>query len=170
MKITAQEEYGLRCMLQLARQASGESLSLSDIAEREALSLAYVGKLMARLRESGLVESVRGRSGGYLLKRPAHEIAVSEVLGALGDHLYEGNFCGRHPGIEEECVHFGAGCNLRSLWGVLETLINEALANTTLADMVSGAAILQLLEKRARMAGISVGPGDGIGSGATAIG
>jgi Rrf2 family protein len=153
MKITAQEEYGLRCMLQLARIGPGESLTLADIAEREALSLPYVGKLMARLRGAGLVDSVRGRSGGYLLPRPAGEIRVSEVLAALGDHLFEGSFCDRHHGTEDECVHIGLGCQLRSLWGVLETLIADALAHTTLANLLSGEAILTLLEQRARIAG-----------------
>ena len=73
MKITAQEEYGLRCLLRLAQSESG-SLTLPEVAAAEGLSVAYVAKLMAVLRHAGILDSVRGRSGGYTLARPADEI------------------------------------------------------------------------------------------------
>ena len=67
MKITAQEEYGLRCLLRLARAGDGRSLTIPEIAADEGLSVPYVAKLLAVLRQAGLIESVRGRSGGYRL-------------------------------------------------------------------------------------------------------
>src|ERR1019366_9994627 len=69
MKITAQEEYGMRCLLRLAKTESG-SITLPEVAAAEGLSLAYVGKPMAGLRHAGPLGSVRGRSGGYRLPKP----------------------------------------------------------------------------------------------------
>ena len=84
MKITAQEEYGLRCALQLARAGTGGSLTLPEIASREGLTVPHAGKLLAMLRQGGVVRSVRGRTGGYSIARPADSITAAEVLRALG--------------------------------------------------------------------------------------
>src|SRR5437867_6068823 len=134
MKITALEEYGLRCILSLAAASCGEPLTVSEIAAREGLTVPYVGKLMAVLRESGLVESVRGRSGGYVLARPPAEISVEEVLGALGDPLFSSAYCESHPGTLDVCIHQG-GCAIRSVWQVLGEMIHNVLRNTSVADL-----------------------------------
>src|SRR5581483_9250551 len=88
MKITAQEEYGLRCLLRLARAAEGQSLTIPEIAAVEGMSGPYVAKLLAVLRQKGLIESVRGRAGGYRLARPPSEIAIGSLLLVLGDPLF----------------------------------------------------------------------------------
>ena len=93
MILTAQEEYGLRCALSLARVAPGESLTLSQVAEAEGLTTAYAGKLMRLLVQAGLVESTRGRTGGYSLTRDPGEITVTEVVGPLGGPFYDGEIC-----------------------------------------------------------------------------
>src|SRR5262249_58819187 len=79
MKITAQEEYGLRCLLRLAR-ADGHSLTIPEIAAVEGLSSPYVAKILAVLRQAGLIESVRGRAGGYRLAKSPAEIGLGSVL------------------------------------------------------------------------------------------
>ncbi len=134
MKITAQEEYGLRCLLQLARHKGPEPLTVGHIAEAEGLSIPYVGKLLAALRQGALVESVRGRSGGFVLSRPAAEITAGEALRALGGQLFEPEFCEVHHGANEVCVHLGR-CSIRSLWSVVGDLIDRVLSETTLADL-----------------------------------
>ena len=139
MKITAQEEYGLRCLLQLARHEGPEPLTVAHIAEAEGLSVPYVGKLLAALRQSGLVDSVRGRSGGFVLCRPPQEISASEALRALGGQLFEPEFCEAHHGSNEVCVHLGR-CSIRSLWSVVGDLIERVLAQTTLADLADDQA------------------------------
>ncbi|MGB9605411.1 MAG: Rrf2 family transcriptional regulator, partial [Bryobacteraceae bacterium] len=98
MKISAQEEYGLRCLLQLGRRP-GEMLTIRDIAQAEGLSREYVAKLMRLLRRAGLVRSVRGQAGGYVLPRPLEKITVAEALEALGGRLWEPDFCRQHPGL-----------------------------------------------------------------------
>src|SRR5437867_4633502 len=134
MKITALEEYGLRCILSLAAASCGEPLTVSEIAAREGLTVPYVGKLMSVLRESGLVESVRGRGGGYVLTRPPGAISVEEVLGALGEPLFSSGYCESHPGTLDVCIH-QEGCAIRSVWQVLGEMIQNVLRKTSLADL-----------------------------------
>lgn len=138
MKFTAQDEYGLRCILHLVRVAeAGEknTLSLSEIAVGEGLSEPYVGKLFRVLAKAGLVESVRGRRGGYRLARPPGEIHIAETLAALGGKLYEPDLCDRYTGNQRFCVHTN-DCSIRSLWEALQLLIDQMLSNTTLLDLV----------------------------------
>ncbi|HEY3174731.1 MAG TPA: Rrf2 family transcriptional regulator [Candidatus Polarisedimenticolia bacterium] len=135
MKVTAQEEYGLRCMMQLANSSPQRPLTIHEIAEREGLSSAYAGKLMNLLRDGGLVDSVRGRSGGYLMARPPDRISVSEIMAALGGIIYEDHYCERFPGDEDTCVHVG-DCSVRSLWGMLQETVERVLSRTTLADLM----------------------------------
>ena len=87
MKFTAQEEYGLRCLLQIGHQ--GGSLTIPEISARESLSIPYVAKLVRLLRQGGFVTSTRGQSGGYALARPPEQIVVGEVLAVLGGRLFD---------------------------------------------------------------------------------
>ncbi len=150
MKITAQEEYGVRCLLHLAR-ADGQSLTIPEIAAAEGLSAPYVAKLLAVLRQGGVLESVRGRAGGYRLAKPPHEIGLGSLLLVLGQPLFEeDNYCQQHAGSEANgnCVHHGS-CNLRALWHTLEQWMRHALDQITLADLVqSEVGITALLRSR----------------------
>jgi Rrf2 family iron-sulfur cluster assembly transcriptional regulator len=138
MKITAQEEYGLRCVLRLAKAASG-SITLSEVAAAEGLSVPYVAKLMAVLRHAGLLESVRGRSGGYTLAKPAAEIGLGSLLLVLGEPLFEeSEYCQKHAGTEAPngvCTN-SATCTLKSLWQTLELWMRRTLDQITLADLI----------------------------------
>src|SRR5947209_5570180 len=137
MKISAQEEYGLRCLLRVAR-AESESLTLPEIAAAEGLSVPYVGKLMAVMRHAGLVDSVRGRSGGYKLARTSEEIGLGSLLLTLGEPLFEENdYCQKHAGIAPGgvCVNHSA-CSLKTLWQTLELWVRGTLDRITLADLI----------------------------------
>jgi Rrf2 family protein len=139
MKVSSQEEYGLRCMVQLARrQKEGrrEPLTLGEVARDEGLTVAYVAKLVRMLRRAGLVTSVLGRAGGYSLARDAERITLLEILNALGGKMYDTNYCDRFPGEQAVCTHMG-DCSIRSLWGVLKGLIDGVLVQTRLSDLVS---------------------------------
>jgi Rrf2 family protein len=134
MRLTAQEEYGLRCLLQVARGQAG-SVTTPEIAEREGLTQAHVHKLMGLLRRAGLVESVRGCKGGYQLARPADQINVGAALASLGDRLYSTDFCGQHTGNESTCVR-NADCSIRSLWIAVDQAVQRALQSMQLTDLL----------------------------------
>jgi len=152
MKITSQEEYGLRCLLRLARADGGHSLTIPEIAADEGLSVPYAAKLLAVLRQAGLIESVRGRAGGYRLSGSPTEVSLGSVMTALGEPLFdEPTFCNKHTGTETNdgrCVHLG-GCTLRALWHTLEDWMRNALDRITLADLLqSEGRLTELLRSR----------------------
>ena len=152
MKITAQEEYGLRCLLRLARGDADQPLTIPEIAAAERLSAPNVAKLLSVLRQAGLIESVRGCAGGYRLAHPPAEVRLGAVLLALGEPLFDGDYCDRHAGPDAEgpCVHHD-GCTLRALWGTLEGWIRRTLNQITLADLLqSEGRIGDLLRERLR--------------------
>ncbi|MFO0930106.1 MAG: Rrf2 family transcriptional regulator [Gemmataceae bacterium] len=138
MKITAQEEYGLRCLLRLARSHGTASLTIPEVAAAENLSAPYVAKLLTVLRQTGLIESVRGRTGGYRLARPPAEVRLGAVMRALGEPLFQDpEYCDRHAGPETTgpCIHHG-NCSLRGLWQTLEEWMRHILDQVTLDDLI----------------------------------
>src|SRR5690242_9290381 len=134
MKLSAQEEYGLRCLLRVAG-ADGETLTIPEIGEAEALSIAYVAKLMRILRQGKFVESVRGQTGGYTLTRSPDKIAVGEVLAALGGRLFEPGFCDQFSGLSKTCTH-SVDCSIRSLWHAMQSAVDVVLSGITLQDLL----------------------------------
>ena len=134
MKISAQEEYGLRCLVQLANLPEGESLTLPQIAEREGISTANAGKLMWLLNKAGFVHSTRGTKGGYLLSRPASEIRLSEIIKVLDDDVLQ-KHCGSYTGVLDACVHNG-DCGIRPVIVGLNEIVENALSQITLAQVV----------------------------------
>jgi Rrf2 family protein len=134
MRLSAQEEYGLRCLLQVAR-GQDVAMTTPEIAEREGLSQAHVHKLMRLLRRGGLVKSVRGRKGGYQLARPAEQIHVGAVLAVLGDSFYPAGFCDEHSGNERTCVR-NSDCSIRELWMAVDQAVQRALQSTKLSDLL----------------------------------
>jgi Rrf2 family protein len=137
MHLSAQEEYGLRCLLQVARKVEGsEPIGIAEIAAAEGLSPEYAAKLLRSLRQGGLVVSTRGASGGYRLARPASEISVWQAIEVLGGPLFSEQFCDSHPGQLKDCVHT-SGCSVRSLWSWLGGAVRGALEKISLADLTS---------------------------------
>jgi Rrf2 family transcriptional regulator, iron-sulfur cluster assembly transcription factor len=137
MQLSSQEEYGLRCLLQVARHENLEPLQISEIASREGLSAEYTAKLMRSLRQGMLVVSTRGQSGGYRLARPAAAITIWEALSALGGPLFSDEFCSSHPGNLRDCIH-STDCSVRALWRWVGTAVGEVLRRISLADMARG--------------------------------
>lgn len=135
MKITAQEEYGLRCLLQLARSPQDQVVRVKEIAAKEGLSNAYVEKLLHHLAKSGLVHSVRGVKGGYVLNRPASSVTLGEVVRALGTVQTTDHICHQFTGNVATCVHF-SNCGIRSVWSGLTTYIQNFMDQTTLASLL----------------------------------
>ena len=136
MKISSQEEYGLRCLLQLARVPAGQLISVKDIAEKEGLSSAYVEKLLRLMSQADLVHSVRGIKGGYALNSTPDKIVLSRVMRALGGVQTTDDICGSFTGHESSCVHI-ENCGIRSVWTQLTAHIQDFLDNTSLASLLS---------------------------------
>ena len=134
MKISAQEEYGLRCLVQLATLRVGESLTLPQIAELEGISTANAGKLMWLLNKAGFVLSTRGTKGGYALARPAAEIRLSEIIKVLDEDVLS-KHCGSYTGVLDTCVHKG-DCGIRPVIVGLHEIVEHALSQITLAQLV----------------------------------
>ena len=134
MKISAQEEYGLRCLLQLATLSAGESLTLPQIATREGISQANAGKLMWLLNKAGFVQATRGTKGGYSLARPAGEIHLNEVIKVLDADVLS-KHCENYTGVLDSCVHKG-DCGIRPVIVGLHEIVENALSQITLAQLV----------------------------------
>lgn len=134
MKISAQEEYGLRCLVQLANLPPDETLTLPQIAEREGISVANTGKLMWLLNKAGFVQSTRGTKGGYFLARPASDIYLNEVIKVLEEDEID-KHCDNYKGVLDTCVHKG-DCGIRSVITGLHEVVAHALSQVTLAQLI----------------------------------
>ena len=135
MKFSSQEEYGLRCLIRIGNSNSSNGLTIPEISQLEGLSEANVGKILRILRLGGFIDSSRGQTGGYKLSRPANEIIIGEVLAVLGGKLFESGFCENHSGIETICTHT-IDCSIRSLWSIIQNLLDGVLSKTTLKNLL----------------------------------
>ena len=135
MRITALEEYGLRCLLAIAIKGPGAQLSIPEIAEMEGLSGSYVGKLLSLLKKGRLINAVRGRAGGFSLARSPENITLLEAVTTLGGPLLDPDHCSRYTGLLEKCVHFEC-CSVRYILGGLAESVAEFLSQTTLKDII----------------------------------
>jgi Rrf2 family protein len=135
MKLSSQEEYGLRCLLRVGRQGTTGSVSISELSRAEGISEPNAAKMMRVLREGGFVTSTRGQSGGYALSRPTEQINVGEVLAVLGGRLYEPSFCDTHGGLGRLCTHL-PDCSIRSVWRMLQNAVDQVLGKITLKDLL----------------------------------
>ena len=120
MKLSSREEYGLRCLLQLARQPAGRSLTIPEISRAEGITHHNVAKLLRILRQGGFVASARGQQGGYALARPPRQIAVADALATLGGRLFDDDFCDHFAGSADCCTHSLSACSVRALWGQVQ--------------------------------------------------
>lgn len=132
MKISKAEEQALRLVLAMTRQ--GGQVTLGGLSEIEGIPEPTVAKLLSRMRSGGVVRALRGRNGGYELSRPAGEIAVADVVSALGKPLLDGIDCGALGPDGKPCPNSG-DCGLRSVWRHLESRITAVLTGVTLADL-----------------------------------
>ena len=136
MKITAQEEYGLRLLIRIARCNDKEGMSIPQLSEAEGLSPHYVAKLTRLLRMEGFINSTPGNKGGYVLAAPANDININKVLKSLGGSLFSQEFCGTHSGALTLCTH-SVDCSSRSLWQMIQFIVDGFLDKVTLQDLVS---------------------------------
>lgn len=135
MKITAQEEYGIRLLLRIANSPNSEGITIPQLSEQEGLSPHYVAKICRNLRLAGFIKSTRGKEGGYLLAHPAEQISLNQVLTILGGKLYTPEFCQNHSGLMKNCSH-SCGCEVQSIWQQVQRAVDDVLDRFTLQDLI----------------------------------
>ena len=136
MRISALEEYGLRCLLVLAREGQNGRLSIGQIAELEGLSVPYASKLLSILRKAGLVVAERGRSGGFSIALDPKDINLYEIITGLGGPMIDPDHCEKFSGQMDACVHLD-NCSVHEVLGGLAGYIQLFLSGTTLADLIN---------------------------------
>ena len=135
MKLSSQEEFGLRCMLCLAGAGQQMSRTIPEISQSEGITRPNVAKMLSILRRAGFVESLRGQNGGYILAREPEQIFISEILSALGSPLFDIDFCDHFSGVPENCNHLSSTCSVAALWGRMQNAVDKVVDKLTLFDL-----------------------------------
>ena len=136
MRVTTWTEYSLIISLHLAKRGrtGGGPVAARELADVEKLPADYVEQILLRLRRAGLVGSVRGAKGGYLLARHPSTISVRDVMTASEHQTFEIN-CDTHPVDAERCSP-GSTCSIRPVWHALQQRVDDLLAGISLADLM----------------------------------
>jgi Rrf2 family transcriptional regulator, iron-sulfur cluster assembly transcription factor len=132
VKLSTKGRYAVMALVDLASQGEGHPVALADIAERQEISLSYLEQLFAKLRRGGLVRSVRGPGGGYLLVRSAEETRISDAILAV-DEPIRATRC--KPGTNLGCRSNKSRCLTHNLWEELGNQIHMFLSSVSLADV-----------------------------------
>lgn len=149
MKLSTKGRYAVMAMTDLAMNAQGRPISLSEISERQQISLSYLEQLFARLRRAGLVRSARGPGGGYSLARSSESLFVSEIVLAVDEPIkatrcaHTSNKLGANKRLSPEnaareigCMPGGQRCLTHNLWEDLGFAIHDYLSTVSLSDVV----------------------------------
>ncbi len=133
LKVSAKGRYGVRAMMDLAMNQKGDvPVFLSDVAKRQAISEKYLAQIFSILRTAGLVTTVRGRKGGFLLSRPSSQVTVGTIITVL-----EGPCMLADCGAKRKMCPGSKGCAARDLWLLLGRSIDEVLSSYTLERLVT---------------------------------
>lgn len=134
MNITSKGRYALRVMLDLAQHTEDGYVSLKTVADRQGISMKYLELIVGSLKKNDLLDSTRGKEGGYRLKRPVEEYSVGEILRCLEDNL-----------APVACIKDGSincdravGCMTVPMWKELDDITNAYLDNVSLMDLITG--------------------------------
>jgi Rrf2 family iron-sulfur cluster assembly transcriptional regulator len=135
MKLSTKGRYAVTALADIALNGGAQPATLAEISERQDISVAYLEQLFVRLRRAGIVESVRGPGGGYLLAHPPDELRVSEVMTAVDERL-NAMGCGGSWEVEGGCGKSRETCLTHNLWEQLSAHVHVFLSQTTIADVI----------------------------------
>ncbi|MBB3232465.1 Rrf2 family transcriptional regulator [Halomonas stenophila] len=144
MRLTTKGRYAVTAMLDLTMNADAGPISLADISRRQEISLSYLEQLFARLRRSGLVDSVRGPGGGYLLAMAPETITVARVIDAVNESV-DTTRCGGLSDCQQ-----GDICLTHHLWSELSEQIHGFLDGVTLGQLASREEIQHIAGRQRR--------------------
>lgn len=134
MKLSTKGRYGLRALIDLARYSEAEPVSISSISARQSISERYLEQIMSMLKKAGLVKSIRGAGGGYVLAREQKEISVGDVLRALEGSLEPVECSGF---LEEEGCEAAGSCVTKYVWQKISESINRTVDEIKLEQLVA---------------------------------
>ena len=135
MKLSTKGRYGLRALIDLAQYSEETPVSITSISKRQDISERYLEQLMSMLKKAGIVKSIRGANGGYILARDAKEISVGEVLRALEGSL-EPVKCAAFDTTPGEGCMASDGCVTKYVWKRINDSINRTVDDIWLSQLV----------------------------------
>lgn len=135
MKLTTKGRFAVTAMLDIALHQDSDPVSLSAVSERQSISLFYLEQLFGKLRRHGLVESIRGSTGGYVLARLAQQISIADIIYAV-DEALDATYCGGKQNCEKGTNGLGGQCMTHELWETLNHKMIDYLASISLANLV----------------------------------
>jgi len=150
MKLSTKSTYGLRAMLNIALGADKGAISTLDISKREGISVTYLEQLLNKLRHKGLIESVRGPKGGYVLSKRPDKITVADIVNSLEENMSTSHCATIHKGTNRICKR-ESGCVPKLVWVKLAKAISDCLESMTLGDLASEAQRIDNDTKKRRL-------------------
>ncbi len=130
MRFTTKTEYGLICLVYMARNSSADLITIKEIVKKERFSATYIEKILQKLRSAKIVISHQGKQGGYALARKPSEITLKQIIEALEGQTFD-LFC--EPDVREEivCTHFSL-CGLKPIWEKTKNVLDDFFGSITL--------------------------------------
>jgi len=157
MKLSTKGKYGVRAVFEIARHFGKGPITIKEIAERQGISFSYLEQILHKLGKAGLIESVRGPAGGYLLARKPADLTIGDIIRVL-----EGPIALSHcldPGEHEECYQ-ADDCVARMVWAKVGAKIEEALDSISFEDLLSQQPVMRpvvLVRNRKKAVGVGRG-------------
>lgn len=134
MKLTAKGRYAVMAVADIAAQDTVAAVNLSDISARQNISVTYLEQIFAKLRRAGIVSSVRGPGGGYVLAMAQEAITLDRIIHAVNEDI---RAHGCDPATKLSCTGQSAKCLTHNLWGALEGHIEQFLASVSVDDVLN---------------------------------
>lgn len=138
MRLSTKSTYGLRAILNIALESNRDATSISDISKKEGISIAYLEQLLNRLRREGLVRSVRGPKGGYVLSKKPDKITVRDVVRTLEGDIAPVYCITAQRDLKNICTR-ARSCVTKGVWEKLDKAISDCLGSITLKDLCNEA-------------------------------
>ena len=135
MRFTTKTEYGLICLVYLARHTSADLVTIKEIVAKERFSATYIEKILQRLKAENIVVSHQGKQGGYALARKPSEITLKEIIEALEGDTFD-LFCEAGEREEIVCTHFSL-CNLKPIWQKTKNILDDFFGSVTLETIAN---------------------------------
>jgi Rrf2 family transcriptional regulator, iron-sulfur cluster assembly transcription factor len=141
MKISTQSRYGLRALFDIAYHSAGLSTQVKDISARQAISPRYIEQIFQKLKKAGIIQSIRGPSGGYYLARKLNEVTVGDIVRATEGNIQLVHCAGPRKSPKTPCERMDQ-CVVRTVWTEASQRMMTYLDSVTLEDLCREAQLM----------------------------